>query len=228
MIADRVAAVRDRIARAAARAARKADKITLVAVSKTHPTSSVREAYEAGLRDFGENKVQEAEAKVRAFAGADIHWHLIGHLQSNKARKAVDLFDTIQSVDEAPLALRLERLAAEAKKKLRVLVQVDVADEATKFGLDPERLFPLLEQLRGVEFLSVEGLMGLPPYEVDPERVRPFFHRLRDLRDEALQRGLLQGGHLSMGMSHDLEVAIEEGATIVRVGTAIFGERPAG
>ena len=228
MIAERVAAVRDRIARAAGRAGRRPEEITLVAVSKTHPPERVREAFAAGLRDFGENKVQEAEPKVAALA--DLHeqglrWHLVGHLQANKARKAASLFDHIHSLDDAGLGVRLEKAAAQLKKTLPVLVQVDLAGEETKFGLDEEHLFPALELLRGFKSVRVEGLMLMPPYEEDAEAVRPWFRRLRELRDRARAENLLLGDALSMGMSHDLEVAVEEGATVVRVGTALFGER---
>jgi PLP dependent protein len=226
VIADRVAAVRERIARAAARAGRKADDVTLVAVAKTHPPERVREAFAAGLRDFGENKVQEAEGKIAALVDlAGARWHMVGHLQANKARKAVTLFDRIHSLDDVGLARRLEKAGAEQGRRVRVLVQVDLAGEKTKFGLDQAHLFPALEILRGLKSVRVEGLMGFPPYEEDPERVRPHFRRLREVRDAALARDLLLGRDLSMGMSHDLEVAIEEGATLVRVGTALFGER---
>ena len=228
MIADRVAAVRERIARAAARAGRNPGDVTLVAVAKTHPADRVREAFAAGLRDFGENKVQEAEGKIAALAdlaAAGARWHLVGHLQGNKARKAVTLFDRIHSVDDVGLARRLEKAGAEQGRRVRVLVQVDLAGEQTKFGLDEAHLFPALEALRGLKSVRVEGLMGFPPFEEDPERVRPYFRRLREVRDAARARDLLLGADLSMGMSHDLEVAIEEGATLVRVGTALFGER---
>jgi pyridoxal phosphate enzyme (YggS family) len=231
VIAERVAAVRDRIARAAGRAGRAAGEITLVAVAKTHPPERIREAFQAGLRDFGENKVQEAEAKIGALADLGpqgARWHMVGHLQANKARKAAALFDRIHSVDDPGLARRLEKAAAEEGRRLRVLVQVDLADEKSKFGLDEARLFPALEAMRGLKSVRVEGLMGFPPYEEDPERVRPWFRKLRELRDAALARDLLLGRDLSMGMSHDLEVAIEEGATLVRVGTALFGERTTG
>lgn len=228
MIADRVGAVRERIARAATRAGRQPEEITLVAVSKTHPPERVREAFAAGVRDFGENKVQEAEAKVAALAdlhAAGLRWHLVGHLQANKARKAAALFDKIHSLHEAALGLRIEKASAQLKKTLPLLVQVDLAGEETKFGLDEDRLFPALELLRGLKSVRVEGLMLMPPYEEDPERVRPYFKRLRELRDRAQRENLLLGSDLSMGMSHDLEVAVEEGATLVRVGTAIFGAR---
>jgi pyridoxal phosphate enzyme (YggS family) len=228
VIAQRVDAVRERIARAATRAGRQPAEITLVAVSKTHPPERVREAFAAGVREFGENKVQEAEPKIAALAdlrAAGLRWHLVGHLQANKARKAAALFDCIHSLDDASLGLRLEKAAAQGKKALPVLVQVDLAGEETKFGLDEEHLFPALEQLRGLKSVRVQGLMVMPPYEDDAERTRPYFKRLRELRDKARQENLLLGDELSMGMSHDLEVAIEEGATLVRVGTAIFGER---
>jgi pyridoxal phosphate enzyme (YggS family) len=226
VIADRVAAVRERIARAAARAGRKDGEVTLVAVAKTHPADRVREAFAAGLVDFGENKVQEAEGKIAALADlAGVRWHMVGHLQANKARKAVTLFDRIHSLDDVALARRLEKAGAEQGKRVRALVQVDLAGEETKFGLPEARLFPALEMMRGLKSVRVEGLMGFPPYESDPERTRPFFARLRGLRDAALAQGLLLGGDLSMGMSHDLEVAVEEGATLVRVGTALFGDR---
>jgi PLP dependent protein len=226
VIAERVAAVRERIARAAERAGRRPEEVTLVAVSKTFPATAVREAFAAGQRDFGENKVQEAEEKAPALADLDgLRWHLVGHLQSNKARKAAALFDCIHSVDDAALGPRLEKAAAQLRKTLPVLVQVDLASEATKFGLPEDRLFTALEMLRGLKAVRVEGLMVLPPYAADPERSRPWFRRLRDLRDRARQRNLLLGDHLSMGMSHDLEAAVEEGSTLVRVGTAIFGDR---
>ncbi len=230
MIADRVAAVRERIARAAERASRAPEGITLVAVSKTFPTETVRTAFAAGVRHFGENRVQEGEAKVTALDGLrseGLQWHLVGHLQSNKARKAVALFDVVQSVDSVELAERLGRAASEAGRTLRVLVQVDLAGETGKFGL-PEAAVPgALERMRSIDGLRVGGLMVLPPFLDDPEDVRPYFQRLRTLRDRMAAEGLLDGDDLSMGMSHDFEAAVEEGATIVRVGSAIFGERTA-
>jgi pyridoxal phosphate enzyme (YggS family) len=230
VIADRVAAVRDRIARAAARARRGPADVTLVAVSKTHPPDAVREAFAAGVRHFGENKVQEAEAKVRDLAALRVQgllWHLVGHLQSNKARAAAALFDRVDSVDDTRTAARLEKGAEQSDKVIPVLVQVRLGDEETKSGMDEKQLFPALEILRGLKRLRLEGLMVLPPFSADPEAARPFFARLRELRDRARAAGLLLGSELSMGMSHDLEVAVEEGATMVRVGTAIFGERAA-
>jgi hypothetical protein len=228
VIADRVAAVRERIARAAARAGRRADEVAVVAVSKAFPPEAVREAFAAGLRAFGENRVQEAEPKVAALAElrpAGLRWHLVGHLQSNKARKAVALFDLVHSLDDADLGRRLERIGAETGRTVRVLVQVDLAGEPTKSGLDEAHLMPALEVLRGLKSVRAEGLMVLPPFAEDPERTRPYFSRLRELRDRARADSLLLGSELSMGMSHDFEVAIEEGATMVRIGTAIFGER---
>jgi len=230
VIADRVAAVRERIARAAERASRGSGDVALVAVSKTHPPEAVRTAFAAGVRDFGENRVQEAEPKIEAtadLAAAGLCWHLVGHLQSNKARRAAALFGVIQSVDSLELAGRLSRVGAEASRPVRALVQVDLAGEDTKFGLPEARLLPTLEALRDERGLRVEGLMVLPPWFDDPEETRPYFRRLRALRDRAQAAGLLEGRELSMGMSHDLEAAVEEGATIVRVGTAIFGERKA-
>jgi hypothetical protein len=230
VIADRVAAVRERIARAAARASRPTEDVTLVAISKTFPGEAVRAAFAAGVRDFGENRVQEAEPKIAAtadLAAAGLRWHLVGHLQSNKARRAAGLFGLLQSVDSLELAERLDRLGAEQGRPVRVLVQVDLAGEETKFGLPEAQLLPVLEALRGRPGIRVEGLMLLPPLLEDAEKVRPYFRRLRTLGQQAAAADLLQGRELSMGMSHDFEVAVEEGATIVRVGTAIFGERAA-
>jgi pyridoxal phosphate enzyme (YggS family) len=226
VIAERVAAVRERIARAADRASRPAEAVRLVAISKTFPAEAVRAAFAAGVRDFGENRVQEAEPKIAELADlAGLRWHLVGHLQSNKARRAAPLFDTVHSVDSLELGRRLAKVGLETGRTLRGLVQVDLAGEETKFGLPEAQLLTSLEALRGEQGLSVEGLMVLPPY-LDAAAVRPFFRRLRELGERAAAAGLLAGRELSMGMSHDFEVAIEEGATMVRVGSAIFGERP--
>lgn len=230
MIADRVAAVRERIARAAERAARPPESITLVAVSKTCPAEAVRAAFAAGVRDFGENRVQEAEPKIRSLSDLGrrgLRWHLVGHLQSNKARRAAALFDTVHSLDSLELAQRLARAAEEAGRVARALVQVDLAGERTKFGLPEPSLMAALEALRGSAGIRVDGLMLLPPWSDEPERARPYFRRLRALLEQATAAGLVAGRELSMGMSHDFEVAIAEGATMVRVGTAIFGEREA-
>lgn len=213
---------------AAVRANRNAAEIKLVAVSKTHPAKAVREAILEGVTAFGENKVQEAESKVREVGRDEAEWHLIGHLQSNKARKAVQTFDVIESVDSVEIAAKLERICEEEERsELPVLVQVDLAGEETKSGITEKDLPALIEYLKSCERLKLKGLMILPPFFEDPEKTRPFFRKLRKIRDELAVDGAFEGtaGELSMGMSHDFEVAIEEGATIVRVGTAIFGER---
>lgn len=213
---------------AAVRANRNAGEIKLVAVSKTHAAEAVHEAILEGVTAFGENKVQEAESKVREVGRDEAEWHLIGHLQSNKARKAVQTFDVIESVDSVEIAAKLERICEEEERsELPVLVQVDLAGEETKSGITEKDLPALIEYLKSCERLKLKGLMILPPFFEDPEKTRPFFRKLRKIRDELAVDGAFEGtaGELSMGMSHDFEVAIEEGATIVRVGTAIFGER---
>jgi pyridoxal phosphate enzyme (YggS family) len=220
--------VRKRIAEAATRAGREAAEIKLVAVSKTHPAATLRAAIEAGATVLGENKVQEAEPKIIELGRGSAEWHLIGHLQSNKARKAVQLFDVVQSLDSLELAQRLERICIEENRpSLVVYVQVDLAGEETKSGVAENELGPLIEFLTGCDRLNLGGLMVLPPFFEDAEQTRPFFRKLRDIRDRLLaQSSFANGkGELSMGMSHDFEVAIEEGATVVRVGTAIFGSR---
>lgn len=220
-LAERLAEIRAQIAQAAEKANRNADEIKFVAVSKTHPAITVKEAIEAGARVFGENKVQEAEGKIAEVGRENAQWHLIGHLQSNKARKAVKLFDVIHSLDSLELAERLERICEEEERsELPVFVQVDLAKETTKNGIEEKDLPDLVEFLRGCRHLKFDGLMILPPYFENAEKARPFFRRLREIRDEVCPRG-----ELSMGMSHDFAVAIEEGATVIRVGTAIFGER---
>jgi pyridoxal phosphate enzyme (YggS family) len=184
----------------------------------------------AGVTVFGENKVQEAESKIVEIGRDRAEWHLIGHLQSNKARKAVELFDVIHSLDSVELAERLERICMEEKRDtLSVLVQVDLAGEATKSGIGEVAFPELVHYLRSCERLKFDGLMILPPFDEEPEATRQYFRRLREIRDRLKEQNAFANGHgeLSMGMSHDFEVAIEEGATIVRVGTAIFGERSA-
>jgi pyridoxal phosphate enzyme (YggS family) len=229
-VGARFVAVRRRVEECAVKAGRAPEGVTLIAVSKTHPAELLREAVAAGARDFGENRVQEAEGKIEELRGETegVRWHLIGHLQSNKARRAVRLFDLVHTVDSAALAERLERLCAdEGRASLDVLVQVDLAGEATKEGAREEELPAVVETLGGCERLRLRGLMTLPPFFEEPERARPYFRRLRELRDELRERGAFGGeaGELSMGMSHDFETAVEEGATLVRVGTAIFGAR---
>ena len=217
-----------RIADAALRSGRDPAEVKLVAVSKTHPASTIRAAIAAGCKIFGENKVQEAESKILETERSSAEWHLIGHLQSNKARKAVQLFDVIHSLDSVELADRLERICIEdGRKSLPVLVQVDLAREETKSGISETDLPRLVERLKQCEKLKLVGLMVLPPFFDDPAATRPYFIRLREIRDQLQrQNAFAYGrGELSMGMSHDFEIAIEEGATIVRVGTAIFGGR---
>ena len=220
-LADRLAKVKRQIKLAAEKANRNADEIKLVAVSKTHGAETVKEAIEAGANVFGENKIQEAEAKILEIGREKAEWHLIGHLQSNKARKAVKLFDVIHSIDSLELAERLERICFEEdRSELKVFVQIDLARETTKNGIEEKDLPALVEFLRGSKHLKFDGLMIVPPFFENVEKVRPFFRRLREIRDE-----LVPNGELSMGMSHDFEIAIEEGASVIRVGTAIFGER---
>jgi len=219
--------IQERIAGAVARAGRNAEEITLIGVSKTHPASAIREAYEAGIRHFGENRVQEWEGKRAGTEGLAANWHLIGHLQSNKAVKAAKLFHSIDSVDDLALAQRLDRARVEAgiPGKLRVLIEVRVALEETKSGVETRELPELAEKIAGLPRLELAGLMCIPPFLEQVEQVRPYFRRLRELRDQlskSLGRALPV---LSMGMSHDFEAAIEEGATEVRLGTALFGER---
>jgi pyridoxal phosphate enzyme (YggS family) len=221
-------AARARIASAAMRAGRSPDDVRLIAVSKTFDADHVRAAYDAGQRDFGENKVQEALAKRDATADLDITWHLIGHLQSNKARKTGGAFAWIHSVDSVDLLQRIDRAARETDSRPRLLIQVDLAGEATKFGAPVEAVRPILDAATRCEAAVVSGLMLLPPWSDDPEASRPWFRRLRDLRDTLVAEGRPPASlsELSMGMSHDCEVAVEEGATMVRIGTAIFGARP--
>ena len=226
-IRERLAQVRDQIARAAERANRKPDEITLIAVSKTFDSSTVQRAVDAGALDLGENRVQEAAEKVQAVEGERLRWHLIGHLQSNKARLAVRAFQFIHTVDSGELAARLDRIAGEEGRRPAVLVQVDLAHEATKSGADEAELPRIVEALDAAQHLEFRGLMTLPPFFERAEQARPFFRRLREILDQlnsnrSPERRLTE---LSMGMSHDFEVAIEEGATMVRVGTAIFGAR---
>ena len=220
--------VQDRIARAAERVGRDPDEIKLVAVSKTHSVNTIQGAITAGLTVFGENKVQEAETKIADLGRDSAEWRLIGHLQSNKARKAVQLFDVIETRDSVDLAIRLERMWSEdGRAELPVLIEVGLAGEAAKSGLPEDELPELVRVLKHCVCLRLDGLMILPPYSDDPEGSRPYFQRLRKLRDELQKEGAFGSGtgELSMGMSHDFEIAIEEGATVVRIGTAIFGNR---
>jgi pyridoxal phosphate enzyme (YggS family) len=219
--------IQERIANAAARLGRRTEEITLIAVSKTHPASAIREAYEAGIRHFGENRVQEWEGKRAGTEGLAATWHLIGHLQSNKAVRAAGLFHSVDSVDDLAIAQRLDRARAEAgiAGKLRVLIEVRVAPEETKSGVEVNELPELAEGFADLPRLELAGLMCIPPFLEKAEQVRPYFRRLRELHDDLAKKLGLDLPVLSMGMSHDFEVAIEEGATEVRLGTALFGAR---
>lgn len=226
-IADNLAAVRSRIAAAARRAGRDPAAVTLIAVSKTFDAGSVRAAWTAGQRDFGENKVQEAAEKRAAADLADVRWHLIGHLQSNKARKAAGVFEVVQSIDSADVLQRLDAAAAAQGTRPEILIQADLAGESTKFGAPEAVVESIARAALECRALRLAGLMLLPPWDEDQEKTRPWFARLRQLRDRLAEGGVPAEAlrHLSMGMSHDFEAAIEEGATMVRVGTAIFGRR---
>ena len=223
----RLADVRARIARAAGRVRRDPSSIRLVAVSKTFPADAVRAAFDAGQIDFGENKVQEALDKMDRTADLPIRWHLVGHLQSNKAKKACTRFDLIHSIDGPALLTKVDEAAAGIGRRIDLLVQVDLAGEATKHGAREDELASIFEAARGCRAARVVGLMLLPPASEDLEQARPYFRQLRAVRDRMLAQGVDGSmlNELSMGMSHDFEVAIEEGATLVRVGTTIFGGR---
>ena len=229
-ITQNVDEIRGRIADAARRSGRSPEEITLMAVSKTFPPERIRDAYQVGLRVFGENRVQEFSGKAVSLADLeDAEWHMIGHLQTNKAAKAVELFAAIDSVDSLRLAERLNGSAEQTGKKLGVLIEINVGGEAAKSGLSPEspELEELLRAATKFDHLEFRGLMTIPPFTDDPQKARPYFRKLRELRDRILARKLPNVGMkiLSMGMSHDFEIAIEEGSTCVRIGTAIFGER---
>ena len=228
-VKENLTQVQERIAAAARKAGRRVDEISLIGVSKTHPAESIRAAYDAGLRHFGENRVQEWEGKRGSLQDLAATWHLIGHLQRNKAVRAANLFHCVDSVDDFALAQRLDRARLEsgAAERLRVLIEVRIATEETKSGVNIAELPELAEKIMMLPRLDLAGLMCIPPFLDEPEQVRPYFRRLRELRDELTAKFGRQLPVLSMGMSHDFEVAIEEGATEVRVGTAIFGQRPA-
>jgi hypothetical protein len=227
-IPQRLARVRDRIADAAGRAGRSPGDVRLIAVSKTHPIDAVRAAADAGQTDFGENKVQDALQKIAQSADNRLRWHLVGHLQSNKAKKAAAGVHAIHSIDSVDLLRKVDQAAAAAGRTVDVLVQVDLALEETKFGAPEDAVPGIFEESERCTAARLVGLMLLPPLAENPEDARPWFVRLRGIRDRLRDRGVAPErlGELSMGMSHDFEVAIEEGATMIRVGTAIFGERP--
>ena len=226
-IARNLARIQERIGAAALRAGRRPEDVRLVAVSKTFPIGALREAYQAGQRDFGENKVQEALQKMEAGADMQIGWHLIGHLQSNKAKKAAGRADWIHAIDSVDLLRRVDEVALAAGRVVEVLVQVDLALEPTKHGAAVDVVPAILQAASTLHGARLRGLMLLPPLVDDPERARPWFRQLREWRDRWLAAGVPSAAlqELSMGMSHDFEVAIEEGATMVRVGSAIFGTR---
>jgi pyridoxal phosphate enzyme (YggS family) len=215
--------VRERIERAAQKAGRDPKEIKLVAVSKTVELDRIKEAIEAGVSILGENYVQEAQEKIEAL-GKSVSWHFIGHLQSNKAKYAVRLFDVIHSIDSIPLAEELNRRAEQPDRVIRVMIEVNLSKEATKFGTDEERVLNLARRIQNLDHLSLEGLMTMPPYFDSQEMSRPYYVALRELKDRMVKEGIPLK-ELSMGMSNDFEIAVEEGATYVRVGTAIFGPR---
>ncbi len=225
---ENLAEIRRRINKSAEKSQRSADAIKLIAVSKTHPAADLLAAMQAGANIFGENKVQEAEGKIRQIGREKAEWHLIGNLQSNKARKAVRLFDVIHTLDSVELAERLERICIEENvANLSVFAQIDLAKEPTKSGIDERDLPELIAFLKNCARLKFDGLMTIPPFDDDAEKTRPYFRRLREIRDELKAQNAFSNdfGELSMGMSGDFETAIEEGATLVRIGTAIFGSR---
>lgn len=224
-IAANLEKIRARVARAAERAGRR-DEILIIAVSKTFPSEAIRSAHDAGLRHFGENRVQEFEGKhaqVRGFV--DSIWHFIGHLQSNKVQRAVHLFDRIDSVDSISLAQKIDAAASAGAKRLPVLIEVRLSHETSKSGVGEDELVALAAGISKLRSLELRGLMTIPPYADDPEQARPYFRKLRELRDGVSKELGVAFPVLSMGMSHDLEVAVEEGATEIRVGAALFGER---
>jgi len=226
-IGENIARVEERIAAACGRSGRRREDIRLVAVSKTYPPESIRAAFAAGLRDFGENRVQEAKSKCPALADLGVTWHLVGHLQSNKARAARELFHWVHSLDSLRLAEKLAQAAAPGDAPLPVLIEVNLGEETSKAGVRAGGVAALAEQIAPMETLELRGLMVIPPFLANPEHVRPYFRQLRALARDIEARNLpsVSMRELSMGMSHDFEIAIEEGATLVRVGTAIFGER---
>jgi PLP dependent protein len=229
-LAERFARVHAQLAAAAAKAGRLAEDVTLIAISKTHPAAVVKRLIELGAADVGENRVQEAEEKIIEVGRNKVRWHLVGHLQANKARRAINLFDVIHSLDSIDLARRLDRLCGEeGREKLPILIQVDLGHEETKSGIEETAVPQLVEGIGELSRLELIGLMTLPPFFENPEDSRPFFRRLRELRDNLVAKDAFRDhkAELSMGMTHDFRVAIEEGATMVRIGTAIFGERAA-
>jgi pyridoxal phosphate enzyme (YggS family) len=225
-VGERIEQVRRRIAEAAGRSDRDPNDVQLVAVTKSVVVSQIREALDAGLTVFGENRIQEAKGKVALLSSPSIQWHLVGTLQTNKSKLAVELFELIHSLDSVKLAASMDRHGAALRKQVRALIEVNLEGESDKSGLHESELLPLLQACRAYAHLTIEGLMAIPPFHRNPQDVRPYFRRLRLLRDRAADTHPdFRLRHLSMGMSNDFEVAIEEGATLVRIGTAIFGNR---
>jgi pyridoxal phosphate enzyme (YggS family) len=222
--AENLNLIQQRIAAACARSGRDVNDVMLLAVSKTHPPETIRAAVECGQLHFGENKIQEAKAKIPLCPGK-ARWQFIGHLQSNKVRDAVELFELIQGVDSLNIAREISKRAAQAGKTMPILLEVNVAGEGSKFGYQPEPLLAELNELNALPKIEIHGLMAIPPYTPVPEKARPYFQKLRELKLQCEQILGAPLPHLSMGMSGDFEVAIEEGATLVRIGTALFGER---
>jgi hypothetical protein len=222
-IKENLLRVRERIEKAARKAGRDPNEIKLVAVSKTVETLRIKEAILAGVTILGENYVQEAQKKIEEI-GRPVSWHFIGHLQSNKAKYAIRLFDMIHSLDSASLAEELNRRAEQSDRVMKVMIEVNLSKEATKFGTDEEMMLNLAKRIQTLNHLSLEGLMTMPPYFDSPEMSRPYYIALRELKEKMAKEGIPMK-ELSMGMSNDFEIAIEEGATFVRVGTAIFGPR---
>jgi len=225
-IADNLKAVEGRIEQAASRVNRDPGQIKLIAVSKTIPSPLIKEGIGAGIKILGENRVQEAKEKIESL-GRIVEWHMVGHLQRNKVKYVFELFDLVHSVDSLALAQEISREGMKRNQTMKILIQVNVAGDETKSGLAPEELISTLKQMTSLTNVSIQGLMTMPPFFPDPEQVRPFFGTLKRLAEEVTREGLegVSMGELSMGMSHDFEIAIEEGATMVRVGTAIFGPR---
>ena len=224
-IARNVEEIRKRIVNACERAGRNPEEVQILAATKTRTPEEIKEAFEAGIRLFGENRVQEARDKIPLLSDLPIEWHMIGHLQRNKVKYAVNLFDVVESLDSKELADELEKRLSKVGKRMRVFIEVKLSPEQTKHGCSPEEALELARHVLSLEHLKLEGLMNVPPYFEDLELVRPYFRKLREIRDNLECALGVNFPHLSMGMSHDFEVAVEEGATIVRIGTAIFGER---
>lgn len=224
MLLERISSIFKKISYAALRTDRNPEEIKLIAVTKSQPIDKIIEAADLGLRIFGENRVQEAKEKIERIKGFNIEWHMIGHLQTNKVREAVKLFTLIHSLDSEKLAIAIDKESRRINKIQRVLVQVKLSHEESKYGVEPEELERFLHICNEFENIKIEGLMTIPPYFKNPEDVRPYFRKLKQLRDKVFDRYPFIK-QLSMGMSHDYEVAIEEGATMVRIGTALFGQR---